>query len=158
MTDWQLDLDRWPGPDRRKWPDLGDVLQESPGGKHLAVVYSCGEVGVDKQIGRFALLGGPPAAPRILLRPRRLTCLVRYDGTTVRWIGERYCVVTPYSIRPRLSGTTLAYLGTLYLDVERHRAASLAGEPSAPAGGGLPPGLKWGRWGWLVLWPWVSPG
>jgi hypothetical protein len=111
MKEWHLDIDAWPGPDRKKWTGLWDVIQESPDGRHVAVVYSCGEIGLCKEVGRFALLAGPPESPRLLLRPRNLTCLVSYSGKTVRWIGERYCVVMPYWIRQCWSGKTQAFGG-----------------------------------------------
>ena len=65
MRDWHLDIDAWSGPDRKKWPGLRDIVQESPDGRHVAVVYSCGEIDIYKEVGRFALLAGPPESPRL---------------------------------------------------------------------------------------------
>lgn len=153
-NEWRLDIDAWPGPNRRKWPGLTDIVEESPDGRHVAVVYSCGEVGVNKEVGHLALLAGPPDAPRLLLRPRGLTCLVRVDGSTVRWIGARYCVVTPYWTRIRLSGKIEAFWGTLYLDVEQRKVA-YSREMSPLLSAVLPPSLQWRGWGWLSLGPTV---
>lgn len=153
MNDWKPDMDLWPGPDRKRWPGLRDVVQESPDGRHAAVVYSCGEVGVNKEVGRFALLAGPPSAPRLLLRPRRLTCLVRFDGTTLQWLCRRYCVVTPYCLRQRWSGSVRTFGGTLYVDVEQRKAAYLAEVYTRVAGPEPPAGLAWRGWQWLSIWP-----
>ena len=152
MSTWRLDIDAWPGPNRKKWPGLKDVVQESPDGRHVAVVYSCGEIGICKEVGRFALLAGPPASPLLVLRPRNLTCLVSHSGETVQWIGGRYCVVTPYWIRQCLSGKTKAFGGTLYLDVEERKAAYLAEFHPAAVVSELPAGLTWRGWAWLSLW------
>ncbi len=153
MSEWNLSIAAWPGPNRRKWPWLSDMVHESPDGRHVAVVYSCGEVGVGKEIGRLALLAGPPGSPRMLLRPRGLTCLVRYDDTTAQWLGGRYCMVTPYWFGPAWSGRSRTFGGTLYVDVEQRKAAYLA-EAYARAPGSEPPaGLAWRDWRWLSLWP-----
>jgi hypothetical protein len=153
MTEWRLDIDAWPGPNRKTWSGLRDVSQESPDGKHVAMIYSCGEIGIAKEVGRFALLAGPPESPRLLLRPRNLTCLVSQRGETVRWIGGRYCAVTPYGIRHCLSGKTKAFGGTLYLDVERRKSAYLADIYPGGAVSELPSGLTWRSWAWLSFWP-----
>ena len=155
MSPWHLDIDAWPGPDRKRWPNLRDIIEESPDGRHVAVVYACGEIGVGKEVGRFALLGGPPDAPTVLLRPRRLTCLVREDGTTLRWIGTRYCVATPCRLRP--PGPHKAYGGTLYIDVEQRRAACVATVAPGANALPLPTGLAWRSWTWLSFWPWLWP-
>ena len=60
MRKWHLDIEKWPGPERKKWPGLRDVIQESPEGRYIAVVYSFGEVDIDKEVGLFALFAGPP--------------------------------------------------------------------------------------------------
>jgi hypothetical protein len=153
MSEWLLDIGAWPGPDRRKWPGLRDVVQESPDGRHAAVVYSCGEVGVSKEIGHFALLAGPPSSPRLLLRPRWLTCLVQFDDTTVQWLDARYCVATVYRLAQNWSGRLRAFGGTLYVDVEQRKAAYLAEVYSRSAGSEPPTGLAWRSWRWLSLWP-----
>jgi hypothetical protein len=153
MSKWNLDIDAWPGPDRKKWPGLRDVIQESPDGRHVAVVYACGEVGICKDVGRFALLAGPPESPRVLLRPRSLTCLMSHSGKTVQWIGGRYCVVTAYGIRPCLDGKSTALGGTLYVDVEQRKAAYLAELYAGAPISELPAGLTWKRWMWLSFWP-----
>ena len=41
--EWNLNIDFWPGPDRMKWPGMRDIIQESPDGRYVAVLYSCGE-------------------------------------------------------------------------------------------------------------------
>ena len=153
MSEWRLNIDTWPGPNRKKWPGLRDIVQESPDGRHVAVVYSCGEVGIGKEVGRLALLAGPPESPRLLLRPRNLTCLVSYGGTTVQWIGGRYCVVMPYGVSQCLSGRTKAFSGTMYVDVEQRKAACLAEVHTGAAVSKLPAGLRWRGWMWLSLWP-----
>jgi hypothetical protein len=153
MSEWRLNIDAWPGPDRKKWSGLSDVVQESPDGRHVAVVYSCGEIGICKEVGRLALLAGPPESPRLLLRPRSLTCLVSDSGKTVQWIGGRYCVATPYWIRPCLSGNTKAFGGTMYVDVEQRKVAYLAEVYSGAPMSDLPAGLAWRGWAWLSWWP-----
>jgi hypothetical protein len=96
MKEWRLDIDSWPGPNRKKWPGLRDVIQESPNSRHIAVLYSCGEIGIYKEVGLFALLEEPKNSPRLLLRPSGLTCLVSSTaGKSMQWIGDRFCVVTP---------------------------------------------------------------
>ena len=71
MSEWHLNIDAWPGPNRRKWPDLRDIVQESPDGRHVAVVYSCGEIGIGKEVGLFALFAGPPDTPGVHRRVER---------------------------------------------------------------------------------------
>ena len=81
MKEWRLDIDSWPGSNRKKWPGLRDIIQESPDGRYAAVIYSCGEIGIYKEVGSFALFEEPKDSPRLLLRPRGLTCLVsNVDG------------------------------------------------------------------------------
>jgi hypothetical protein len=156
-TAWQLNIDAWPGPNRKKWPGLRDILQECPDSRHIAVLYSCSEIDIYKEVGRFALFAGPPEAPRLLLRPRHLMCLVSHTDRAVQWIGDRYCVVTPYGIGPCWSGKTTSFGGTLYVDVKDRRAAYLADVYPGAGVPELPAGLTWRRWAWLSLWP-VSRG
>ena len=52
------------------------MIQKSPDCRHVVVVYSCGEIDLHKEVGLFALLEEPKDSPRLLLRPRGLTCLV----------------------------------------------------------------------------------
>lgn len=151
--EWRLDTGTWPGPNRRKWRWLNDSVCESPDGRHAAVVYSCGEIGVGKEIGHFALLAGPPDRPRLLVRSRCLTCLAPCGGPAAHWIGNRYCVVTPYRLRPDWSGGQRSVSGTLYLDVDERRAAYLAGVHADVTLTGMPAGLVWRRWRWLSVWP-----
>jgi hypothetical protein len=151
--EWKIDFDRWPGPDREKWPGLRDIIHESPDGRHAAVVYSCGEMGVDKQIGRFALLAGPPDSPRILLRPRRLSCFVYYDDTTVQWIGENYCVISPYLLRRPLSGYAYPRISTMFFDLQYRKVSYIPGDASGRTVPHLSEGLNWKNWNWLSLWP-----
>jgi hypothetical protein len=132
---------------------LRDIMQESPDGRHLAVVYACGEVGVCKEVGRLALLAGPPSKPRLLLRPWNLTCLVSYADRTIRWLDGRYCLVTPYCIWNLPSGKIKVSAGSLYLDVEQRKAAFLANVYPGAAVPDLPSGLRWRAWSWLLLWP-----
>jgi hypothetical protein len=153
MSEWHLDIASWPGPNRKKWPGLRDIVQESPDGRHVAVVHSCSEIAIYKEVGRLALLAGPPESPRLLLRPRSLTGLILDGDRAVQWIGGRYCVVTPYGIMPCLSSETKAFDGTMYLDVEQRKAAYLAGIYSGAATSELPAGLVWRNWAWLSLWP-----
>ena len=153
ISEWRLNIDAWPGPNRKKWPGLRDIVQEGPDGRHAAVVYSCGEIGICKEVGRFALLAGPSKPPRLLLRPRNLTCLVSDGGRTVQWIGRRYCVVTPYWIRLCWSGRTKAFGGTMYVDVEQRKVAYVADVYPGAAVPELPAGLTWRGWAWLSFWP-----
>jgi hypothetical protein len=138
---WRLEIDNWPGPDRRKWPGLRDVIAESPDGRHVAVVYSCGEVGIAKEAGFFALLRGPAESPRVVLRPRGLMCFGWLGGNTVQWIGSRHCLVTPYRMG-----------GTLYLDVEGRQAAHAPAVDACQSVTRLPDDLQWRSWHWLSPW------
>ena len=154
MKEWRLDIDSWPGPNRKKWPDLPDIIQESPDGRYAAVVYSCGEIGIYKEVGSFALFEEPKDSPRLLIRPRGLTCLVsNVDGKTVQWIGNRFCVVTPYSIRPKLSGKTQSFSGTMVFDVKEQKVAYVPGASSEKIISELPGRLLWRSWKRLSWWP-----
>ncbi len=145
MTKWRLNIDTWPGPDRKKWPDVRDVVRPAPGGEHVAVVYSCGEVGICKEVGLFAILRGPKDSPQLLLRPRGFLCCAFYDdGITIRWIGRRFCAVTPFH---------KAFNGTMYFDVEKHKVAYCVSSHKHKSESELLSGLKWSSWFWLALGP-----
>lgn len=154
MSEWNLEIDKWPGPDRKKWKGLRDVIQESPDGMYVAVLYSCGEIGMNKEVGFFALFEGPKNMPRLLLRPRGLTCLVSYTaGRDIQWIGDRFCVVTSYSIRPSFSGKTQSFYGTMVFDVKEHRVSyvhDISPDKVIPA---IPDNLSWKSWRRLSWWP-----
>jgi hypothetical protein len=133
MNGWHLDIDSWPGPNRKKWKGLRDIIEESPDGKFVAVVYSCGEVGINKEVGFFALLEEPKDSPRLLLRPRGLTCLVSYAaGRDIQWIGDRFCVVTSYSLRPKFSssGQWRQFYGAIIFEVKERKVAYVPGASS----------------------------
>jgi len=154
MKEWLLDIDNWPCPNRKKWPKLRDVIKESPDGRHVAVVYSCGEIGISKEVGLFALLEEPKDSPRLLLRPRGLNCFAWYGaGTTVQWIGDRFCVVTPYCIRPKLFGKTQLFSGSMYFDVEQRNVSYVPGYSSGKVISELPDELEWRSWKRLSWWP-----
>ena len=51
---WHLDIDKWPGTNRKKWKGLRDIFQESPDGRYVAVLYSCSEIDIYKEVGHFA--------------------------------------------------------------------------------------------------------
>jgi hypothetical protein len=147
MDEWRLNIDEWPGPDRKKWPGLRDVIAESPDGRRVAVVYSCGEIGIGKEVGSFAILQEPKLSPRLELRPRGLTCFVWYgEGTTVQWIGNRFCVVTPYCVRTELSGKTQSFSGVMYFDVEEHKVAYVPGALAGKIITQIPDELVWRSW------------
>ncbi len=134
---------------------MRDVIQESPEGGFVAVVYSCGEVDIYKEVGLFALFAGPPDSPKLLLRPRGLTCFVRYDDTTVQWIGERFCVITLYSIRRRVFGGPQSFSGAMYFDLQQRKAAYVPGAATAGAIRTVPKELEWRSWKRLFHWPWL---
>jgi hypothetical protein len=151
-----LDIDSWPGPNRKKWPDLRDFIMESPDGKHVAVVYSCGEIGIDKEVGFFALLEEPKDSPRLLLCPRDLTCLVSYAvGRDIQWIGDQFCVVTSYSLRPSFSssGQLKQFYGAIIFDVKERKVAYVPGASSSEVVSPLPDKLSWKSWRRLSWWP-----
>ena len=153
MKEWFLDIDSWPGPNRKKWPGLRDIIQESPDGRYVAVVYSCGEIGIYKEVGSFALFEEPKDSPRLLLRPSGLTCLVsNVDGKTVQWTGGRFCVVTTYSIRLKLSGKTQSFNGTMVFDVVQRKVAYVPGASSEKIISELPDKLLWRSWKRLSWW------
>ena len=156
MSQWHLNIDSWPGPNRNKWPGLRDVVQESPDGRHVAVLYSCGEVGINKEVGFFALLEEPKDSPRLLLRPRGLTCLVSYTtGKDIQWIENRFCIVSSYSLRPSFSssGQLKQFYGTMVFDVEKHKVAYVPGASSEKIISELPDELVWRSWKRLSWWP-----
>jgi len=156
MNEWRLDIDSWPGPDRKKWKGLRDVIQESPDGRYVAVLYSCGEIDIHKEVGRFAIFEGPKNSPRLLLRPRGLTCFVTYDpGADIQWIGNRFCVVSPYGLKPGFSssGQLKQFYGTMIVDVQEHRVVYLPGVSSSEVIASFPDNLSWRRWLRLSLWP-----
>jgi hypothetical protein len=153
---WHLDIDSWPGPNRKKWKGLRDIIEESPDGKYVAVLYSCGEVGVNKEVGFFALLEEPKDSPRLLLRPRGLTCLVSYAaGKDIQWIGDRLCVVTSYSLRPSFSssGQLKQFYGAIIFDVKERKVAYVPGASSSEVVSPLPDKLSWKSWRRLSWWP-----
>ena len=156
MKEWRLDIDSWPGPDRKKWPGLRDVIAESPDGRYVTVVYSCGEIDIYKEVGLFALLEEPNDLPRLLLRPRGLTCLVSdTTGITAQWIENRFCVVTTYCIRPSfsLSGKFKSFCGAMVFDVEKRKVAYVPGASSGEVVSALPDKLLWRSWTRLSWWP-----
>jgi hypothetical protein len=156
MNGWQLDLDSWLGPNRKKWKGLRDIIEESPDGKYVAVIYSCGEVGINKEVGFFALLEEPKDSPRLLLRPRGLTCLISYTaGRDIQWIGDRFCVVTSYSLRPSFSssGQLKQFYGAIIFDVKERKVAFVPGASSSEVVSTLPDKLSWKSWRRLSWWP-----
>jgi len=154
MNRWCFDIDKWPGPDRKKWPGLRDLIQESPEGRYAAVLYACGEIDIYKEVGLFALFEGPKDSPRLLLRPPGLTCLVSTTaGKSIQWIGERFCVVAPYSIRLGISGKARSFYGTMVLDLEERRVSYVSGVSSDKVISTLPDNLSWKSWKRLSWWP-----
>jgi hypothetical protein len=156
MKEWHLNIDSWPGPNRKKWPGLRDVIMESPDGRYLAVLYSCGEIGINKEVGFFALFEGPTDSPKLLLRPRGLTCLVSgSDETTIQWIEQRFCIVTPYCNRPSLSlsGKYKSFCGSMVFDVKERKVAYVPGAFSGEIISEIPNDLKWRGWRRLSWWP-----
>jgi hypothetical protein len=154
MNGWRLAIDSWPGPNRKKWKGLRDIIEESPNGKYIAVLYSCGEVGINKETGCFALLEEPKDSPRLLLRPRGLTCLALYDpGKSMQWIENRYCVITPYSTKPGLFGKLVTFYGTMVFDVKEHRVSYIPNISPDKVMQAIPDNLSWKSWKRLSWWP-----
>jgi hypothetical protein len=156
MKEWILDIDKWPGPNRKKWKGLRDIFQESPDGKYLAVLYSCGEIDIYKEVGHFALFEEPKDSPRLLVRPRCLTCLVTYAaGRDIQWIGDRFCVVTSYNLRPifSLSGQLKQFYGAMIFDVKNRKVAYVPGVSSNEVMSAFPDNLSWNSWRRLSWWP-----
>lgn len=154
MEGWNINIDKWPGPDRKKWPGLRDFIQESAGGRYAAVLYSCGEVGIGKEAGLFSLLEGPKDSPRLLLRPQGLTCLVsNTPGKSMQWIKDRFCLVTHYSTKPGLSGKFRTFYGTMIFDMEERRAAYVPNVSSNEVIKAIPDNLSWRSWRRLSWWP-----
>jgi len=156
MTDWKLDINSWPGPNRKKWKGLRDIFQESPDGKYLAVLYSCSEIDIHKEVGHFALFKEPKDSPRLLVRLRGLSCLVSYtEGKDIQWIENRFCVVTPYSFKPDFSssGQLNQFYGTMIFDVQECKVAYIPGASSIEVISAFPDGLSWKSWRRLFCWP-----
>ncbi len=156
MREWRLDIERWPGPNRQKRKGLRDIFKESPNGRYLSVLYSCSEIDIYKEVGHFALFEEPKDSPRLLVRPRGLTCLVTYDSQKdIQWIENRFCVVTSYSLRPSFSssGQLKSFYGAMIFDVKDRKAAY---DPCSSAGkivSAFPDKLDWKSWRRLSLWP-----
>lgn len=156
MNEWRLDIDSWPGPDRKKWRGLRDFFCESPDGRYVAVLYSSSEIDISKEVGYFALLEEPKDSPKLLVRPRGLTCLVSDDaGRDVQWIENRFCVVTSYSLKPdfSLSGQLKQFYGAMIFDVKERRAAYVPGTAASEIASALPDNLPWKSWKRLSWWP-----
>jgi len=156
MTDWHLNIDSWPGPDRNKWKGLRDIIQESPSGKYAAVLYSCSEIDINKEVGSFALCEAPKESPRLLLRPRGLTCLVTYaPERDIQWVGDRFCAVTSYSLRPGFSssGQLKQFYGAMIFDVTELKVAYIPGVSSDKVVSAFPDKLSWKSWKRLSWWP-----
>jgi hypothetical protein len=156
MTDWHLDIDSWPGPDRKKWKGLRDVIQESPSGKYAAVLYSCSEIDIYKEVGHFALFEEPKDSPRLLVRPRGLTCFVTYDPEKdIQWIENRFCLVSSYCLRPgfSLSGQLKQFYGAMIFDVQERKAAYVPGASASDVVSAFPDDLLWKNWRRLSWWP-----
>jgi hypothetical protein len=156
MNGWHLDIDSWPGPNRKKWKGLRDIFQESPDGRYLAVLYSCSEIDIYKEVGHFALYEEPKDSPRLLVRPRGLTCFVTYDpGKNIQWIENRFCVVTSYSLRPNFSssGQLKQFYGAIIFDVKERKVAYVPGASSSEVSSALPDKLSWKSWRRLSWWP-----
>lgn len=153
---WNLDIDSWPGPNRIKWKGLRDIFRESPDGKYLALIYSCGEIDIHKEVGSFALFEGPKDSPRLLVRPRGLTCFVTYDpGRDIQWIENRFCVVSPYSLKPDFSssGRLKQFYGVMIFDILERKVAYIPGASSEKVASAFPDHLDWKSWRRLLWWP-----
>ena len=156
MHGWCLDIDNWPGPNRKKWKGLRDIFQESPDGKYLAVLYSCGEIDIYKEVGFFALFEEPKDSPRLLVRPRGLTCFVTYDpGKDIQWIENRFCVVSTYCLRPSFSssGQLKVFQGAMIFDVTERKVAYIPGVSADKVVSAFPDNLSWKSWRRLSWWP-----
>ena len=156
---WRLDIDKWPGINRKKWKGLRDIFQESPDGRYVAVLYSCSEIDIYKEVGHFALFEQPKDSPRLLVRPRGLTCFVTYDpGKDIQWMENRFCVVSKYCLRPSFSssGQLKQYYGAMIFDVEQRRVAYIPGASADKIVSAFPDNLSWKSWrllSWLPrLW------
>ncbi|WAC08478.1 MAG: hypothetical protein OS130_04595 [Thermodesulfobacteriota bacterium] len=120
------------------------------------MLYSCSEIDIYKEVGHFALFEEPKDSPRLLVRPRGLTCLVTYDSQKdIQWIENRFCVVTSYSLRPSFSssGQLKSFYGAMIFDVKDRKAAY---DPCSSAGkivSAFPDKLDWKSWRRLSLWP-----
>ena len=158
INGWRLDIDSWPGPDRKKWKGLRDIFQESPDGRYLAVLYSCSEIDIHKEVGHFALFEATKDSPRLLLRPRGLTCFVTYDpGRDIQWMENRFCVVSPYSLKPEisLSGQLKQFYGTMIFDVLQRRVAYIPGASPDKVIAAFSDNLDWKNWRRLSWWPYL---
>ena len=113
---WQLDTDRWPGPDRARWGISRDIVVPSPDGRFACVLYSCCEVRLGCEAGLLTLLEGPPDSPTVLFQPARFTCFDFSPARSVEWFGGgRFAIVTAYLYRPtsnRVDLLALTFLDT----------------------------------------------
>jgi hypothetical protein len=156
MNGWNLVIDSWQGPNRKKWKGLRDIIEESPDGRYLAILYSCSEIDIYKEVGSFALLEGPKDSPRLLLHPRGLTCFVTYDPQKdIQWIDNRFCVVSTYCLKPSFSssGRLKPFHGAMIFDVKERKVAYVPGASSIEVVSALPDKLSWKSWRRLSWWP-----
>ena len=118
QTEWQIDFDALPGPERSEIFYSHDVVQPAVTKDLAAVVYSAMELRMGSYGGYFALFEGPPEAPRVLWCPHLLQC----DGgiNTLQWLdGDRYVVANGYMYDRK---NYLAY-PFLFVDVELQQIA-----------------------------------
>lgn len=156
MHGWRLDIDNWPGPNRKKWKGLRDIFQESSDGRYLAVLYSCSEIDIYKEVGHFTLFEEPKDSPRLLVRPRGLTCFVTYDpGKDIQWLENRFCAVSTYCPKPSFSssGQLKLFQGTMIFDVKERKVAYVPGASSSDIMSAFPDNLLWKNWRRLSWWP-----
>ena len=101
-TNWFLDTDHWPGPDRRRWRIVRDLVEPSPDGQLACILYSCCEIRLGCEVGLLTLLGGSPESPTVLVQPRDFTCLDCSPSPSAQWLrGSRFVVVTAYLYNAR---------------------------------------------------------
>jgi hypothetical protein len=89
---WNVDIAKWPGPDRARWRIHNHLISESPDSRHACILYSIAEIRMGWEVGLLALLKGPREQPTVILRPPNFTCY-----PCVQWLdGGHYCIVVPY--------------------------------------------------------------
>lgn len=95
LVKWKIDFNSLPGPDRSQIPYVHDVVRPASTKDLAAVAYSVIEWRMGWEGGYFALLSGPPDAPKTPWCPEGLQCMGYLN--VMQWLDEdRYVVVNGY--------------------------------------------------------------
>ncbi|RII25409.1 MAG: hypothetical protein CXR31_14555 [Geobacter sp.] len=91
---WNIEVKKLPGPDRKKWLYLDDREHVSPDGKRLALIYSIAEISMGWDIGQLALFEGSPQDPKPLFIEPELRVMGYCQN--MPWLDNSTCVFSAY--------------------------------------------------------------